>query len=570
MLKKRRLITSALPYVNNVPHLGNIIGSLLSADVFARYCRLAGFETFFICGTDEFGTATEIKAFQENTTPQAICDHYHGLHKEIYEWFNLQFDAFGRTSAPLHSDLTQEIFKDLCQAGLIGTQVSDQYFDEKAQLFLADRFLIGTCPSCQNPKAHADQCDRCGMLLSAEELLTIRSAVSDSIPVKKKSTHLTIKLPAVSRELENWIHFQSHKWSQSAQSITHSWLKEGLKERTITRDLRWGVQVPHHAGLPDTTGKVFYVWFDAPVGYISIMASQKKDWQSWWQPETPESAPELFEFMGKDNVAFHSILFPSQLLGSNRGSNKRKWLLPTKICSTEYLNYESEKFSKSQSIGVFGPDAVASGIEADYWRYYLLSIRPENHDTNFLWSEFQAKINNELVANFGNLVHRTLSFINTHVNKVSPFKPDIALRETDETFLRASQEITDQIRECFEQVALKQALTLIMQYARMTNKYLQDTVPWKTIKNDLPQTQLTLFHLLKTLANLGILIHPFLPATAKKLFSQLGLQPRTIEQLHQEVPGGIALPDPKPLFSYLEDDTVAKLGSKFGSKKASN
>src|SRR5208282_3472002 len=361
---KRRLVTSALPYVNNIPHLGNLI-QVLSADVFARYCRLAGCETLYICGTDEYGTATETRALEEGITPRELCDRYHAIHRDIYTWFGISFDKFGRTSTERQTEITQSIFLDLDSRGFIKSRTIEQLYCDHDDRFLADRFVRGTCPFCGYGGARGDQCENCGKLLDPTDLKDPICSTCGATPRPKSTTHLYIDLPAIRPSLESWMKKASVEgfWANNAIQMTQAWIRDGLKERAITRDLKWGIPVPK-AGFED---KVFYVWFDAPIGYISITACAGDemgfDWKYWWQ--RPEDV-ELYQFIGKDNIPFHTVIFPSSLLGSGK-----KWTMLHHMSSSEYLNYESGKFSKSQGVGVFGTDAVESGIPADVWRFYI-------------------------------------------------------------------------------------------------------------------------------------------------------------------------------------------------------
>ena len=411
------LITSALPYVNNEPHLGNLIGAVLSADVFARFSRQMGYNTVYICGTDEYGTATETKALLEKKTPKEICDHYNKLHSEIYKHFDIDFDYFGRTSTPKHTEIVQEIFLDCDKNEYIIKKTVDQLFCDNCQRFIADRFVIGKCPSptCDYEKASGDQCDKCQITFEADELLNPKCIICTSSISLKSSEHLFLDLEKVDPELQNFVNETSNKkgtWTNNTVSITKGWFNTGLKARCITRDLKWGVSVPK----PGFEEKCFYVWFDAPIGYISITASFMDDWKDWW---TNDKGVELFQFMGKDNVPFHTILFPGFLLAT-----KKDWTFLKHISTTEYLNYEDEKFSKRNSIGVFGGDVMKLPISIECWRYYLLSIRPETSDTQFKWTDFATKVNNDLLSNFGNLCNRILKFIyKNNEKKIPHFDP---------------------------------------------------------------------------------------------------------------------------------------------------
>ena len=423
------LVTSALPYVNNVPHLGNIIGCVLSADVYARYSRARGWNTLYVCGTDEYGTATETKALEEGLTPRAICDKYHVLHRAIYEWFDIAFDHFGRTSTAdpwqdaswPQTRICQEIFLGNCSQGNVTSAAVDQMYCLQCSRFLADRFIEGVCPLCGYEDARGDQCDKCGKLLSATELLqptcklgkTAGASPPHAVEVRS-SQHLFLDLPKLSERLDAWITQASTAgaWTDNAVQITRAWVRDGLKPRCITRDLKWGTPVPY-AGFED---KVFYVWFDAPIGYLSITAQYmaslgQEAWREWWQPATaPATAAsgaqvQLYQFMGKDNIPFHTVIFPASLLGS--GS---QYTLLHHVSTTEYLNYETGKFSKSRGVGVFGDSARDTGIPSEVWRYYLLQVRPEVSDAVFSWADFADKCNNELLKNIGNLVNRSLAF----------------------------------------------------------------------------------------------------------------------------------------------------------------
>jgi methionyl-tRNA synthetase len=376
---KRRLITSALPYVNNVPHLGNLI-QVLSADAFARFCRLRGYETLYICGTDEYGTATENKAAQEGVSPQELCDRYHAIHEAIYRWFTIAFDKFGRTSTPIQTEIVQDIFKKLDAQGFIAEHTIEQLHCEPCGRFLADRYVRGSCPHCGSTDARGDQCEACGKLLDPTELKEPRCARCGATPSLQSTKHLYLDLPRLKDPLEQWIKTASVQgfWAHNAVQMTHAWIRDGLRERAITRDLRWGIPVPKEG----YEHKVFYVWFDAPIGYISITgnlgAETTADWRgfvdSWWK--NPE-AVELYQFIGKDNIPFHTVIFPCSLLGSAAEAEAGKWTMLHHISSTEYLNYESGKFSKSKGVGVFGTDVMETGIAPVVWRFYIFYNRPE-------------------------------------------------------------------------------------------------------------------------------------------------------------------------------------------------
>ncbi len=548
------LITSALPYVNNVPHLGNIIGCVLSADAFARYCRLRKHDVLYVCGTDEYGTATEIKALEEGKTPQEIVDYYFEIHKKIYDWFNISFDVFGRTTNPLHNDITQHIFLELYKNEYIIEKEVEQFYDEASNMFLADRYIEGICPYCEYGDARGDQCDKCGKLLTPEELVEPRSKLSGATLVKKKTKHLFLDLPKFEHKLKEWVTVQSEEgfWTESAKKVPLWWIKEGLKPRAITRDLKWGIPVP----LPEFEGKVFYVWFDAPIGYISITATYTEKWKSeWWQ----NGEVKLYQFMGKDNIPFHTLLFPAMLMGTGE-----PWILPFHINTTEYLNYEGGKFSKSRGIGVFGDGAIDSGIPADVWRYYLFANRPEKADSQFTWDDFYDKTNSELIGNLANLVNRVLVFVKRS------FKGEIpkisSLTDVDKEHVAIQKDLISEITTSFEKVRLKDALHKVMLYSKNANKYFQESKPWELIKQNPDHANTVINLLVHDVRNLAILSQPFLPDFSKQVLEQLNLESVCWDDLSKEISGSIG--EPKPIFKKLKKEQIDLLRKRFSSKKS--
>lgn len=555
---KRRLITSALPYVNNVPHLGNLI-QVLSADVFARFCRSRGYETLYICGTDEYGTATETKALEERISPKELCDWFHAIHRDIYSWFGISFDKFGRTSTPEHTEITQSIFLDLEKNGYIVSQTVEQLFCDHCGRFLADRYVRGTCPVCGYENARGDQCENCGKLLDPTELKNPKCSSCGATPHPKATTHLYIDLPKIKEKLEPWIQSASEKgfWANNAIQMTQAWLRDGLKPRAITRDLKWGIPVPM-SGFED---KVFYVWFDAPIGYISMTASLARekgfDWKSWWQ--NPEEV-DLFQFIGKDNIPFHTVIFPSSLLGSGKN-----WTLLHHMSSTEYLNYEAGKFSKSAGIGVFGTDVMATGIPADIWRFYIFWNRPETSDYTFTWADFKEKVNGELIGNLGNLVNRTLTFI------VRYFDGTIPAGKPDELFWSKARELESKATECLEHADLRDAFRAIFELSNLANKRFQDGEPWKTRTSNPEAAASLLSDLCYILKDIAIMIEPYMPAAAKKIgdflgmkIGQDGLSWKDLGKLE-----GLSLVhSPEVLFAKLEDAHIEELRERYsGSQK---
>ena len=527
---KRKLITSALPYVNNIPHLGNLI-QVLSADVFARFCRSRGYKTLYVCGTDEYGTATETRALEEGKTPKELCDYYHAIHKDIYEWFGINFDHFGRTSTEQQTEIVQSLFKALDERGFISENTIEQLYCEDCGRFLADRYVRGICPHCGYDDARGDQCEHCGKLLEPTELKEARCSTCSHTPVLKSTKHLYINLPAIQKEYTPWMKEASEKgmWAKNAVQMTQAWIRDGLHERAITRDLKWGIPVPK----PGFEDKVFYVWFDAPIGYISITkalcdklaqdardgkipADKVPDWKSWWLPaesKAPDAkeSVELFQFIGKDNIPFHTVIFPSTLIGSGKN-----WTKLFHMSSTEYLNYESGKFSKSKGVGVFGSDAKESGIPADMWRFYIFYNRPEKSDTQFTWKDFQEKVNSELIGNLANLVNRTTTFIARYYGgKIPEGEKDPALWAQ---VLEAEKRIT----ELYDRADLKDAFHEIFALSSIANKAFQDGEPWKARTENPEKAASLLRDLCYIIKDLMILLYPVMPQYAERVLGFFG------------------------------------------------
>ncbi|KAK8518561.1 hypothetical protein V6N12_017707 [Hibiscus sabdariffa] len=575
--KRNVLITSALPYVNNVPHLGNIIGSVLSADVFARYCRLRGYNAIYICGTDEYGTTTETKAMEENCTPQEICDKYHALHKEVYDWFNISFDKFGRTSTPEQTEVCQAIFKKLWENNWLTENTMQQLFCDTCQRFLADRLVEGTCPDggCNYDSARGDQCEKCGKLLNPTDLKEPRCKACQNTPHIRDTRHLFLELPLLEDKLIEYINKTSvaGSWSQNAIHTTQGWLTEGLKARCITRDLKWGVPVPHE----NFKDKVFYVWFDAPIGYVSITSCYTSDWEKWWK--NPENV-ELYQFMGKDNIPFHTVMFPSTLLGTGE-----KWTLMKSISVTEYLNYEAGKFSKSKGVGVFGNDVKDTKIPVEVWRYYLLTNRPEVSDTLFTWDDLQAKLNNELLNNLGNFINRVLSFIakppGQGYGSIIPDAPNAESHPLTKALSEKVGKLVEQYIEAMEKVKLKQGLRTAMSISSEGNAYLQESQFWKLYKEDQPSCSIVMRTAVGLVHILACLLEPFIPSFSIEVFKQLNLPPQAqislcdekgdvdrTRRLWELIPAGHKIGNPKPLFEELKAERVEELRQQYAGSQA--
>jgi len=542
-MAKRTLITSALPYVNNMPHLGTLV-CVINADIYARFLRLKKQPVLSVLGTDEHGSTTEVKAVQEGKTPQEITDLYFAEHKKIYEWFNTSFDCFGRTSSPENHQTAQEIFKHLDTNGYITSHTTSQLYDKQAQRFLPDRFVEGTCPKCGYTNARGDQCDGCGSLLDSTDLINPKSIVTQSTPELRDSTHLFLDLAKLQPQIEEWVEKHKQKWTQNAAGTTKHWLNEGLKERCITRDLSWGVQVPKEG----YTNKVFYSWFDAPIGYISIVKESDEDWQHWWQQ--PDDV-ELVQFMGKDNIVFHSIWFPALLMGT-----KQPYTLVSRLAVNEFLNYKGGKFSKSRGTGVFGDDAMHSGIPADAYRFYLASIFPDREDTVFDWDDFGAKYNNELIANIANLVNRTLTFVGKfHDNTL----PHSSLEPTSQAY--------QDIEKHYGNIDPKNTMKAILQFSKHWNTYFQHNKPWELIKNDKAKCEQVISVLVHAVRDLAILIQPIMPATAANINEQLNIGHQFWQDLGTPLPAEHKLGTAKPLFQKLDDKQISEFKGKFSEGK---
>lgn len=549
--RKKVLVTSALPYVNNIPHLGNLIGSVISADAFARFKRLEGNEVLFVLGTDEHGTTTEAKAMEEGITPKELVDKYFKIHKEIYDWFQASYDCMGRTSSKENAEITKHIFTKLYQNGYIIERKIMQLYSEKLKKFLSDRFVEGECPFCHSKNARGDQCEACGRLLDQKDLIDPVSKLDSSKPVMKESRHLFIDLPKMRPALVKWIEGTQDKWSQVAKNVTEQWLKQGLRERCITRDLEWGIPVP----LKGWEGKVFYSWFDAPIGYIGITTECiGEKWKQWWMNENVS----LYQFMGKDNVPFHSILFPAFLIGTGE-----EFKLVDCISATDYLNYEDKKFSKSKGTGVFGDDAMSSGIKSDIWRYYLLRMRPETSDTEFEWNDFMLKTNNELIGNFGNLANRVLTLNQKFFDSEKQKKNSNDLQEK-------TLPMIEEYRDLMNKTLLREALLKANEISAIGNKHIQGNEPWIKIKTDKSAAGSAIAECIDLIKILAVLYHPFVPSASGELWAMLGEKKSILETglsgAAEEIPAGRKINAGKILFEKLEEKKILEMKKRFSKE----
>lgn len=559
------LITSALPYVNNVPHLGNIIGSVLSADIYARYAKNRNYNTLFVCGTDEYGTATETKALEEHVTPQQLCDKYHHLHKEIYDWFDIGFDFFGRTTTDLQTDIAQDIFMKLFENNYLEEQTTEQLYCETHKSFLADRFVEGTCPKCGYDDARGDQCDKCGNLLDPLELINPRCKLDNSKPVPRDSTHIYLKLGDLEPELKEWFAKAAEEgaWSKNSKTITNSWLKRGLDLRCITRDLVWGTPVP----LEKFKNKVLYVWFDATIGYVSITANYFKtkndteSWEKWWRH--PENV-QLYQFMGKDNVPFHTVVFPATQIGT-----RDNWTKLHHLNTTEYLQYEGGKFSKSRGVGVFGNNAKDTGVSPSVWRYYLASVRPETSDSQFSWKEFVTKNNSELLANLGNFVNRLVKFAIAKYNGVIPaFTPENIPNYAQ--FANDVNELLASYIEAMEAVSLRRGLELAMAISSRGNQFLQDNKLDNSLFTNRPDVSDAVVGVgLNLIYLVSAVIYPFMPETTKQIDEILNAPALSItDRFELVLQSGHNIGKAQYLFQRIDEKKIDEWKALYGGAQA--
>ena len=542
---KRYLITSALPYANGPVHIGHLAGVYVPSDIYSRYLRLKGYDVISVCGSDEHGVPITIKARKEGITPQQVVDRYHEIIKSSFERLGMSFDIYSRTSSPTHRVTASEFFRKLYDEGKFIEQTSMQYYDEEAQTFLADRYIVGTCPHCQNEKAYGDQCEKCGSTLSPDELLNPKSAVSGAVPVKRETKHWYLPLDKYEGFLREWI-LEGHKeWKSNVYGQCKSWLDLGLQPRAVSRDLDWGIPVP----VEGADGKVLYVWFDAPIGYISATKDLTPDWEKYWKSEDTK----MVHFIGKDNIVFHCIVFPS-MLKAHGG-----YILPENVPANEFLNLEGDKISTSQNWAVWLHEYLDEfpGKE-DVLRYVLCANAPETKDNDFTWKDFQSRNNSELVAVLGNFVNRALVLTKKYFNGVVPACGE--LTDYDHSTIEELQQIKASLERNIEHYHFREALKDAMAYARIGNKYLADTEPWKVIKSDEERVKTILNIALQITANTAIAIEPFMPFSAEKMLNMLAINKFDWERLGgmDLVEAGHTIGEAQLLFEKIEDDVIQK------------
>ena len=553
------MITAALPYANGPVHIGHLAGVYIPADVYARFQRRLGKDVAFICGSDEHGIPITIRAKKEGVTPQDIVDKYHGIIKKSFEDLGISFDEYSRTTSERHRDVSQDFFKTLYNKEKFIEEVSEQYFDEQANEFLADRYIVGTCPNCSNDNAYGDQCEKCGSTLSPSELINPKSMLSGNIPILKETKNWYLPLNDYEDFLNEWI-IEGHKndWKPNVYGQVKSWLTDGLKPRAMTRDLNWGVPVP----LPNAEGKVLYVWFDAPIGYISFTQEwaekNGKDWKDYWQNENSD----LVHFIGKDNIVFHCIIFPAMMKA--HGDYK----MPTNVPAFEFLNLENDKISTSRNWAVWAHEYVQEFPgQQDVLRYALLSSAPETKDNNFTWKDFQTKNNSELVGIFGNFINRVAVLIHKYYDGVVP-----AGNENAEELNEITKAATE-VENFLEQYEFRNALTAMMNLARFGNQYLQIEEPWKTIKDHPEKAASSLFIAAQIAVGLAQICEPFLPFSAKKLqkmFKVSQLNWTDIKNDKVLIKTGHLINPAELLFSKIEDETIEFQIQKLENTKESN
>jgi methionyl-tRNA synthetase len=554
---KRTLITTALPYANGPVHIGHLAGVYVPADIYARYMRLRGEEVLLIGGSDEHGVPITIKARKEGVTPQDIVDRYHKIIKDSFEEFGISFDVYGRTTSETHRRTASDFFRKLYDKGEFVEKTSMQLYDEEAGQFLADRYVTGKCPHCGAEGAYGDQCEACGTSLNATDLIDPRSAITGSKPVMRETTHFYLPLDRWQKDLEKWILEDHKEWKTNVYGQCKSWLDMGLQPRAVSRDLDWGIPVP----VEGADGKVLYVWFDAPIGYISnTIDLVGEDYTKWWKdPET-----RMLHFIGKDNIVFHCIVFPAMLMAEG------SYNLPDNVPANEFLNLEDDKISTSRNWAVWLHEYLRDFPgKQDVLRYVLTANAPETKDNNFTWRDFQARNNSELVAILGNFVNRAMVLTQKYFNSVVPAAGELTDAET--ALINEFGALKTQINEALDTFHFREALRLAMDMARAGNKYLQETEPWKLAKTDMARTATILNTAVQTCANLAIVFEPFMPFMSADLKKMLGLENETWDMIGKFdlVAEGTQLGEPKLLFEKIEDAAIeAQVQKLLDTKKA--
>lgn len=554
---KRYLVTSALPYANGPVHIGHLAGVYIPSDIYTRYLRLKGYDVISVCGSDEHGVPITLRAKKEGCTPQDVCDRFHALIKKSFADFGISFDIYSRTTSDMHAKTASDFFRTLYDKGVFVEKESEQYYDEEAKTFLADRYITGECPHCHFPKAYGDQCEHCGSTLSPNELINPKSAVSGSKPVLKKTKHWYLPLDKYQPWLEKWILEEHKEWRPNVYGQCKSWIDMGLQPRAVSRDLDWGIPVP----VEGAEGKVLYVWFDAPIGYISNTKELREDWETWWK----DPSTRLVHFIGKDNIVFHCIVFPTMLKAEG------SYILPDNVPANEFLNLEDDKISTSRNWAVWLDEYLVDFPgKQDVLRYVLTANAPETKDNNFTWKDFQARNNNELVAVYGNFVNRALVLTDKYYGGVVPEQGELTDydRQTISEFTGVKADVEKLLDEFRFRDAQKEAMNL----ARIGNKYLADSEPWKLQKTDPKRVETILNLSLQLVANLAIAFEPFLPFSSKKLRHMLNKEEFDWNDLGSTalLPAGHRLNKPELLFEKIDDAPIQAQVDKLLATKAAN
>ncbi|MGY4884878.1 MAG: methionine--tRNA ligase [Nanobdellota archaeon] len=546
---ERRLITAALPYINNIPHLGHIVGSHLPADIFARYSRSKGYETLFIGGSDENGSPCELAAEKIGVPIKEFLDKLHEEHKKIYDWFEISYDNFSRTSRPVHHKTTQEVFKKIYDNKYISTGKIKVFYSSKENRFLPDRYVVGTCPKCGYTEANGDQCEKCTTMLNPTELINPKSTMTGSEVEIREVEHLFLDLKKLSPKLKTWISKQKH-WRTQVSSLALGWINEGLKPRCITRDLKHGVPVP----LKGFEDKVFYVWFDAPIGYVSSTKEVSKDWEKYWKDKNTKT----YQFLGKDNIPFHTIFWPGIILAYG------DFILPYQVVGLQYLNYEGGKISKSKKRGVFCERLPDLGVNPDVWRAYLTQLIPETSDSEFKWKEFQERINSDVIGNLGNFYNRTFTFIKNNLNGEIRKPSEKELDKNDKILLNSIKEQSKKITQALEKCEIRKAFSELLMLSSSGNKYFNETEPWVLVKTN-PERASKRLYLCASLARaLCILSSPFIPNISESAWHQLNLPNSPSEKGIWDSADSLIIPDkhkigtPQRLFNIIKDEDIQK------------
>ena len=554
---KRTLVTAALPYANGGVHIGHLAGVYVPADIYVRYLRLKKKDVLFICGSDEHGVPITLRAKKEGCTPQDVCDRFHALIKKSFADFGISFDIYSRTTSKIHAETASAFFRTLYDKGVFVEKESEQYYDEEAKTFLADRYITGECPHCHFPKAYGDQCEHCGSTLSPNELINPKSAVSGSKPVLKKTKHWYLPLDKYQPWLEKWILEEHKEWRPNVYGQCKSWIDMGLQPRAVSRDLDWGIPVP----VEGAEGKVLYVWFDAPIGYISNTKELRDDWETWWK----DPSTRLVHFIGKDNIVFHCIVFPTMLKAEG------SYILPDNVPANEFLNLEDDKISTSRNWAVWLDEYLVDFPgKQDVLRYVLTANAPETKDNDFTWKDFQARNNNELVAVYGNFVNRALVLTDKYYGGVVPEQGELTDydRQTISEFTGVKADVEKLLDEFRFRDAQKEAMNL----ARIGNKYLADSEPWKLQKTDPKRVETILNLSLQLVANLAIAFEPFLPFSSKKLRHMLNMEEFDWNDLGSTmlIAAGHKINKPELLFEKIDDAPIQAQVDKLLATKAAN